>query len=176
MRLTRFRLLVLAELVAVLGFSAAFSAACAGRQLPQIPDVPAAVAASDQDVKAGAAKAAGILLSAAKLANTISQIEDQAAREGAIPPAVDQGFDRAMVRYADASDAAMARIQAGVTSWDQLRSHIDPVIRQVTSLAALAEQAGAIRDRVGSWLTALKDIVLGLVTGIGTSTNFGGAR
>jgi len=140
-------------------------AGCASRELPDLPDVPAQVTAVDQDVRAGAAKALGILSAASRLADRISQIEDQAAREGAIPPAADLAFDRAMVGYANASDATVSRVMAGVTSWADLKAHLDPVIARVGDLAQLAQQIGVIRDRVGIWLDTLKDIVLELVTG-----------
>lgn len=152
---------------------------CGGRPLPQLPDVPAQVEVVDQDVHAGAAKALGILLAAARLANTISQIEDQAAREGAIPAPVDAGFDRAMVAYANASDVAVSRIQSGVSTWAELRAHVAPVLDRVEALTALAQQAGVIRDRVGSWLSTLRDIVMELVTGVTiglTEQGFGGAQ
>ena len=136
-----------------------------GGQAVSIPELPQQIDAVDQDVKAGAAKALGILVSAARLANRISLMEDEAARAGAIPAEADAVFDKGMVAYANASDAAVARIAAGVTTWAELRAHVEPVLDQVNQLAAMAQQVGVIRSQVGAWLMALRDIVLELVTG-----------
>lgn len=131
--------------------------ACGGKIEP-ITTVPAVVAGADQDVKAGAAKALGILISAAKVANRVSIIEDEAARTGVVPQAADAAFDKAMVRYANVSDAAVARISQGVSSWAQLKALTDPVLVEVNNLVTAVQSLGATRDRLRDLLDALKDI------------------
>ena len=152
------------------------SVGCAGRTVPDLPDLPPVVDGVEQDVYAAGAKALGVLTAAAALVDTISSVEDRAAREGAIPAEADAVFDRAILAYLDASDAAASRILAGVSTWDELRAHLQPVIDRVNDLARLADQVGVIRSRVGEWLRALRDIVVGgLSEGLGGAI-FGGAR
>jgi hypothetical protein len=125
---------------------------------PPITSVPAVVAGADQDVKAGAAKALGILISAAKVANQVSLIETEASRTGVVPTAADAAFDKAMVAYTRASDSAAARITEGVSSWAQLKALVDPVLIEVNNLISTAQSLGAIRDRLAGLLAALKDV------------------
>ena len=152
------------------------SVGCAGRAVPDLPDLPPVVDGVEQDVYAASAKALGVLTAAAALVDTISSVEDRAARGGASPAEADAVCDRAILAYLDASDAAASRILAGVSTWDELRAHLQPVIDRVNDLARLADQVGVIRSRVGEWLRALRDIVVGgLSEGLGGAI-FGGAR
>lgn len=144
--------------------------ACA-KPIPRLAPLPASLSCV-QDVLPCAAKAAGILRSTAKLANTVSKIEDAASRDKIVPPSADAVFDRLMVAYADKSDAAMKAIVSGVDTWAKLKALVDPVIVEVQRLIDMAQTLGAIKDQALSWLTAMKD-VLGEALG---EYAFGGAR
>src|SRR5690606_24577355 len=77
-----FALLIVPVLVMV-------SVGCAGRAVPDLPDLPPVVEGVEQDVYAASAKALGVLTSAARLVDAISRVEDQAARQGLIPANAD---------------------------------------------------------------------------------------
>lgn len=169
MRTARYGLsILLLSLLAVVG--------CAGRTVPDLPDLPPVVDGVEQDVYAAGAKALGVLTSAARLVDAISRVEDQAARQGLIPANADAVFDSLIVQYADASDAAVSRILAGVSTWAELRAVVQPVIDRVDALKRYAEQVGVIRQQIGEWIDALRRIVTGgLSEAIGAAA-FGGTR
>lgn len=169
MRTARYSLsILLLSLLAVVG--------CAGRTVPDLPDLPPVVEGVEQDVYAASAKALGVLTSAARLVDAISRVEDQAARQGLIPANADAVFDSLIVQYADASDAAVSRILAGVSTWAELRAVVQPVIDRVDALKRYAEQVGVIRQQIGEWIDALRRIVTGgLSEAIGAAA-FGGTR
>lgn len=152
------------------------SVGCAGRTVPDLPDLPPVVDGVEQDVYAAGAKALGVLTAAARLVDAISRVEDQAARQGLIPANADAVFDSLIVQYADASDAAVSRILAGVSTWAELRAVVQPVIDRVDALKRYAEQVGVIRQQIGEWIDALRRIVTGgLSEAIGAAA-FGGTR
>lgn len=160
---SRFTALILAlAIVAAPAFTG-----CRG-SAQRIEAVPAVVANADQDVRAAAAKALGILTSTAKFVNGLSKAETAASLEPGFPATADAAFDRAMREYTDASDAAVKRIVAGVSSWSDLKAILDPVIARANGIAALGDQFSVIRSRFGEWLASLRDAVIDLAVSAAT--------
>lgn len=157
----------------VLIIVALLAAACGDKpvSLPSATAVESAVGTADQKVNALAGKALGALLAGSKLVNVISQNEDRGAREGVIPPNVDAQFDKLMIAYVNNSDRAVAGIQAGVKSWEELQALVNPVLADVQRLYDLGNSAQSLRVRLGEWLAALRD---GFATALGDQA-FGSA-
>lgn len=148
---------ILTTLVICLSLSAC------GPRVPDIPSVPAAVesgAASAEDVlKASASKGMGILIAASKVANRLSMMEDEAARNNVIPVPADAAFDKAMLAYVAAVTRASSAIERGVLTWDELRGHLNPVLDAVRALSSLVQSLTGIRDQAVQWGETLREIV-----------------
>lgn len=150
----------------------AFSPGC-GASLPRIQPLPAHVEAVDANLTAATGNLQQLLTMAARAVDTVSKIEDEAARGGVIPTDVDAAFDKAMVAYANASDAASKGLTSGtLKTWPQLRALIEPVLAQGQQVIDVATNIGAIKSRVSSFLATLRD-VLSAAAG---EFLFGGAR
>lgn len=152
--------------MAVALFLLSFVASGCAKPIANVPAAPAVVLNAEQDVKAGAAKALGVLLSASKVARTLGQIESLAVADGVVPASVDTTFDSIMVNYANASDRAVNGILTGVESWDRLKALVDPVIAEVNRLIDVVNSLGALKSKAGEWAQALKDIVLDAIPGL----------
>lgn len=136
-----------------------------GKPIAPVTSLPPAVAAAENDAKAGAAKALGVLIAASKVARTLGQIESQAVAEGVVPAAADKTFDSIMVAYANHSDRAAEGIFKGVQSWDQVKALVDPVLVEVNRLIDFVNSLGALKTRAGEWGRVLKDIVSDALSG-----------
>ncbi len=147
------------------------SAGCAS--VPRIAPLPAEVAAVDRNLVAAVGNLQQLLTMAAEVADTVSRIEDEAARGGVVPAAADAAFDQAMVAYAKASTAASAGLVSGAaTTWPALRGLVEPVLARAQGLIDTAGQIGAIRGRVSGFLAQLRDLLSAAVG----EFMFGGAR
>lgn len=144
--------------------------ACSGSM--QLETLPDKVDQVSQDINAGAAKALGLLLAAAEFADAISEIEHTASLECAtpatatqpgtgcvVPPNVDNAFDALMLGYVKVSREAVSRIRAGVKSWADLRSILNPVMTEVQRLTDYVQSVGALKTRLGNFAEKLKVVV-----------------
>lgn len=146
-------------------------AGCAS--VPRIQPLPAEVAQADQHVTAVTGNLLQLLTMSAAVVNSVSKLEDEAARSGLVPAEVDAQFDAAMVAYADASDAAAKGLASGaLKTWPQLRAAVEPVLARGQSLIDTAAQIGAIKTRASSFLTQLRD----LLSAAAGEFMFGGGR
>lgn len=142
-------------------------------QLPSLPDQVPGIEAHITTVGGNLQQLLGL---SSNLINTVSKIEDEAARNGAIPAELDAQFDAAMVAYANASDAASRGLNAGiVSSWPQLRALVEPVLKRGQELLGIAYDMGAIRGRVTTFLRSLRDVFMEMVGQFVVGRNFGGA-
>lgn len=151
-----------AALVAVI-LAGSLAMGCGGR-LATIPAVPEIVPNVEQDVRAGAIKALGILEASGVVAEKASAVVSEAAASGAVPASA-QGPIRAGFRaLADTADAAISTIETGaVTDWAELRALIDPVLANVQRLIDTVQTLGPdVKDRVIAFLQAAYDIILQL--------------
>ena len=132
--------------------------ACAS--LPRIQPLPAEIEAVDAHLTAATGNLQQLLTMSARVANAVSLIEDEAAKGGVVPPAADAAFDRAMVAYADASDAASKGLVSGARkTWPELRALVEPVLARGQALIDAAGQLGAIKGRVTNLLAQLRDLL-----------------
>lgn len=157
---------------------AAVGIGCGG-SLPSLPNLPtsADLATAEGNVLAATGNLQQLLTLAAELTNTVSKIEDTAARAGAVPPVADAAFDRAMLAYAEASSAATAKLQTGsVKTWPELRALVEPVLARGQALIETARQLGTIRGRLENWLTTLRDTFMEIVGQFIVARNLGGAQ
>lgn len=146
-------------------------AGCAS--LPRIQPLPAEVEHADRDIKAVTGNLLQLLTMSAAVMNTVSKLEDEAARSGLVPTAADAKFDAAMVAYADASDAAVKGLTSGaLKTWPQLRSAVEPILARGQTLIDTAAQIGAIKTKATSFLAQLRDLLSAAVG----EFMFGGAR
>lgn len=132
--------------------------------LPRIPALPDQVPGIEAHIVTVSGNLQQLLALSSDLVNTVSKIEDAAAQNGAVPAELDAQFDAAMVAYADASDAASRGLNAGiVSSWPQMRALVEPVLIRGQALLDLAQEMGAIRSRVRTFLTQLRDVFMEMV-------------
>lgn len=161
------------QLLALLACAAAL-AGC-GARTPPIAQVPAIVQDADADLKAAAVKALRIVVAADRVADTLSLIEDQASKEGVVPAPADHTFDTLIVAYADASDAAVAKLGAGIASWDAAKAVLDPVLARANQLVDLVKSMGQAKSFLGSIVDALKALAVEALNAWGEYA-FGGSR
>lgn len=146
-------------------------AGCAS--LPRIQPLPAQVEATDRNVLAVTGNLQQLLTMTARVVDTISRIEDDAARGGVVPVEADAAFDRAMLAYVDASDAASKGLTGGgLKTWPELKALVEPVLARGQALMDAASQLGAIKSRLTSFLTQFRD----LLSAAAGEFLFGGAR
>lgn len=156
----------------ILALSLVSISGCAG-SLPRIQPLPAQVEAADTQVLAVTGNLQQLLTMAARVTDTVSRIEDEAARGGVVPVEADAAFDRAMLAYANASQAASDGLVAGGTkTWPQLKALVEPVLARGQALIDTAQSIGAIKTRVMNWLVQLRD----LLSAAAGQFLFGGAR
>ncbi len=166
-QLPRLPLIMIAVLMAGLTL-----AGCAG-SLPRIQPLPSQVETADRDIKAVTGNLEQLLTMAARAANTVSKIEDEAARSGVIPTGADASFDQAMLKYVKASTTASNALTSGaLTTWPQLKAVVDPVLAQGQALIDTASSLGAIKSKIRGFLEQLGNA---LSTAVGEYM-FGGGR
>lgn len=152
--------------------------ACAHR-IPDLPPVPTGVVQqTEQDVKAGAAKALEALIAADRFANTLSQVETDASQHG-LPAEIDRTFDALLRQYVAASRQAGENILRGVQSWAALKAALDPVRAQAQRLIDYANSVLITKDQFSAFLQQVKDAIRGMGDSLSVSLGeylFGGAR
>ncbi|MEO8484173.1 MAG: hypothetical protein ABI634_18320 [Acidobacteriota bacterium] len=142
----------------VAALSGAMLSGCAS--IPRIAELPVQVEHADRDVKAVTGNLVQLLTMAAQVTNTVSKIEDEASKGGVIPAAADADFDRAMVAYANASDAAANGLVSGATkTWPELRALVQPVLERGQALIDAASKLGAIKSKVHDFLGQLGNVL-----------------
>lgn len=144
------------------------------KPLPRIPQLPTNVeTTADRDIKAVTGNLQQLLTMTSRPALTVSRIEDEAAKGGAIPASADEQFDRAATAFYTALKAASDRLVAGgLETWPELRALVAPVLEHGQRFIDLANSMGAIRSRVQTFLAQLRD-TLSAAAG---EFAFGGAR
>lgn len=150
--------------------------ACAGT-MPRIEPLPAEVAVADQHVSAVVGNLQQLLTMTAAVSDTVSQIEDEASKAGAIPPAADAMFDRAALAYADASSrASRALVTGGVKTWPELKAIVSPVLERGQVLIDTAWNIRAVKSKAAGFLRALRDGLMELVGQVILAGGLGGVR
>lgn len=138
--------------------ASSLSIGCAS--VPRVQPLPEHVEMADQHVRTVTGNLQQLLTLAARVVDDVSQIEDAAARSGAIPPAVDAQFDAAMRAYVAASQRASdALVSGALTTWPELKSLVEPVLTRGQALIDVAFDIGAIRTRVQAFLFQLRDLL-----------------
>lgn len=150
--------------------------ACAGT-MPRIQPLPDEVAVADQHVAAVVGNLQQLLTMTAALADTVSQIEDEASKAGAIPPAADAVFDKAALDYADASArASRALVTGGGKTWPHLKALVQPVLERGQVLIDTAWNIKALKGKAAGFLRALRDGLMELVGQVILAGGVGGVR
>lgn len=156
--------------------SALTLSACAGT-MPRIQPLPSEVAVADQHVAAVVGNLQQLLTMTAAVADTVSQIEDDASKAGAIPPAADAVFDKAALAYADASArASRALVTGGGKTWPELKALVQPVLERGQVLIDTAWNIKAVKSKAAGFLRALRDGLMELVGQVILAGGLGGAR
>lgn len=160
----------------ILALALAVTVGCGS--LPKIPALPDQVpAVADSQVITVAGNLQQLLTMSARVVNTVSLIEDEAARNGAIPAAADAKFDAAMVAYTRASDAASNGLASGaLKTWPELKALVEPVLQRGQVLIDTANSLGAIQSRVRGFLLQLRDLLGAAAGEFLAGQNFGGGR
>lgn len=149
---------------------------CAGT-MPRIQPLPAEVAVADRHVSAVVGNLQQLLTMTSAVADTVSQIEDDASKAGAIPPAADAVFDKAAIAYADASSrASKALVTGGVKTWPELKALVQPVLERGQVLIDTAWNIKALKSKASGFLRALRDGLMELVGQVILAGGLGGAR
>jgi len=146
--------------VTALALLASVSVGCGGK-LASVPPLPAVVEKVDQDVKAGAVKALGILGASGQVLDRISAIEAELFASGSIPPAVHAQITSALNRVASAGLTAIGKIESGaVVQWADLKAVVDPVVASINPLVELLKTAGpTARERLLVWSQVALELV-----------------
>lgn len=128
--------------------------------LPRIAPLPEQVVEADANVQAVTGNLMQLITMAGRAVNSVSIIEDEAAKAGAVPASADAAFDAAMRAYADASDAAAKGLVSGaLKTYPELKAAVEPVLQRGQMLIDMASDIGAIKSRASSFLAALRDIL-----------------
>lgn len=149
-----------------------------GATLPKIPNLPTAVELDK--VEGGLLAVTGnsleLLTMTADAANTVSKMEDKAAKAGAVPSAADATFDKAMVEYANVSDAARKKLVDGsLKTWPEIRAVLEPVLLKGQAVIDAANSLRGMPSRFKSWVAAMRDTLLEIAGQFLVAKNFGGA-
>lgn len=137
---------------------ATVSIGCGGAQI-DVPSPPAVVEGIDQNLQLAKIKGLQLLVDAAKVANRISIIEDEAARSGVIPANVDMQFDAAMLAFVRAMRSAEIRLNAADATWDDIREHLSPLLIQLDRLMGIVDGLKSGTTGLKAWVTTLREIV-----------------
>jgi hypothetical protein len=133
----------------------ALTVACGGGKINPVPTtVPPVVTGTTEQL---AFKALTILDASAIVVRNTGRLYLDASK-GIVPPDIDAKIRAGFISFADEGQRATAKIRAGLSSWDQIKVAVQPVLSAANNLVTLVNQLRSTQA-AGGWLAMLKSAV-----------------
>lgn len=132
-----------------------------GGSVKQVPSTPTIIAGADQNLRAAAIKALGILESAGLVTQKALAVYNEAAKQAPLPAEVDSKIRAGFNQAATAALTAIKTIDSGATdSWAKLKAAIDPVLGRVNELIAIVNTITTPQQRsLSDWLQLAVQVI-----------------